>query len=206
MNFAVGVFDLFAYSVPGSLYLGLLGYLALRFEVLTPAAVLGAPGVLLIIVVVLLSYLFGYLAYPFGALVDRVVPRGRRDAREEFLRRVPTARGRAYLDADTHLLLAGLQLHDIEASVEVSRLRASGLMLRNSAPPIGLAAITAMVEVFAGDRPGLAAALFGVLGVAAVVVIVQARKLARWAVMKTLELCYWLPDVDDRFRPGSAKP
>jgi hypothetical protein len=42
--------------------------------------------------------LVGYLAYPLGASANRVVPRRReRRPRQEFLGRVPTARGRDYV-------------------------------------------------------------------------------------------------------------
>ena len=206
MTIAVGIFDLFAYSVPGSLYLTLLAYLAVRLGVVEPAALTGVNSVVLVAGAVLLSYLLGYVAYPLGAVAERVVPRrSPRDARAEFLRRVPAARGREYVHADTHLLLSGVQLHDLEASSEVTRLRASGLMLRNSAPPLAAAAVVAIVEAVAGRSPVLAGACAVVLAVTSLVLVAQGRKLSRWASMKTLELCFWLPDVDSRFRAdGSA--
>lgn len=210
MTIAVGIFDLFAYSVPGSLYLTLIGYLAVRLGVVEPAALGGVNSFLLVAGAVLLSYLLGYVAYPLGALAERVVPRLRpRDPRAEFLRRVPAARDREFVQADPHLLLAGLQIHDLEASSEATRLRASGLMLRNSAPPLLLAAVVAAVELFAGRHPVLALACAVLLVATSLLLVGQGRKLARWATMKTLELSFWVPDVDERFRgrPGwSAKP
>lgn len=205
VNIAVGIFDLFAYSVPGSLYLTFLGYLAFRLNVAEPAAVFGVPGVLLLIGVVLLSYLLGYLAYPLGAVANRLVPRLRhRDPRAEFLGRTPAARGRDYVRADPFLLVGALQLHDREAATEVLRLRATGLMLRNSAFPLVVAAVAGVVEAFAGPRPLIAVCCAVLFAVASVALVTQGRKLGHWASMKTLELCFWLPDVDERFRAGES--
>jgi hypothetical protein len=201
VNITVGIFDLFAYSVPGALYLALLGYLGFRLDLVEPAAVAGVPGVLLVIAVVLLSYLLGYLAYPVGALANRLLPRRRRrDPRAEFRRRNPAARDRDYVDADPFLLLSGLQLHDVDVSAEVVRLRASGLMLRNSAPPLLFAAIVAVVDVFAGPRPLVAAVSAVLFAAVSVVLLAQGRKIGHWASIKTLELCFWLPDLDERVR------
>lgn len=205
VNLAIGIFDLFAYSVPGSLYLSLLGYLAFRLNVAEPAAVFGVPGVLLLIGVVLLSYLLGYLAYPLGAAANRLVPRRRhRDPRAEFLGRTPAAKGRDYVRADPFLLLGALQLHDQDAAADALRLRATGLMLRNSAFPLLMAAVAAVVEAFAGPKPLIAVCCAVLFAVTSVALITQGRKLGHWATMKTLELCFWLPDVDERVRAGES--
>lgn len=203
MNIAVGVFDLFAYSVPGSLYLTFLGYLVFRLNLAEPAAVFGLPGALLLVGAILLSYLLGYLAYPLGAVVNRLVPqRGKRDPRAEFLRRSPAAKDRDYVRADPFLLLAALQLNNLEAGTEVIRLRATGLMLRNGAPPLLVGAIASVVEVFVGPRPLVAAGCAVLFAVTSVVLVTQGRKHGRWASIKTLEMCFWLPDIDERFRAG----
>ncbi|WP_460402758.1 hypothetical protein [Actinophytocola sediminis] len=206
MNIAVGIFDLFAYTVPGSLYLTFLSYLAFRFNLTEPAAVFGVPGVLLLIGAVLFSFLLGYLSYPLGAVTNRLVPRRRRrdHPRVEFVRRTPAAKDRAYVRADPFLLLGALQLHDIDAGTEVLRQRATGLMLRNCAPPLLIAAVAGVVEIFTGSRPVIAAGCAVLLAVASVVLVTQGRKHGHWASIKTLELCFWLPDIDDRFTTGNG--
>ncbi len=197
MTFAIGIFDLFTYTIPGSLYLALLSYVAIRVSWIEPGMITSAPTVLVVIVLVLLSYLVGYLAYPLGATVNELLPaRRERLAGQEFVRRVPAAGGREYVNADPALLLSGLQLHDMDAAVEVTRLRATGLMLRNSSPPLALAAIAGIVELFASRHPVLAAVSAVVFGVASVILIVQGRRLRHWANLKTLELCFWVPELD----------
>ncbi|MGH4024751.1 MAG: hypothetical protein ACRDRV_09215 [Pseudonocardiaceae bacterium] len=201
MTFAVGIFDLFSYTIPGSLYLAFFGYLATRLHWIDPGAVGRAPVLLLVIVIVVASYLLGYLAYPLGAMAKRVLPQRRiRRPREEFLHRNPAASGRDYVHADPFLLLSAVELHNKEVAAEVTRLRASGLMLRNSAPPLLLGAAAAIVELVLGRNPVFMAgsALLLVAGFCSL--IVQGRRLGHWASLKTLELCFWLPDIDEKCR------
>ncbi|SFQ59172.1 hypothetical protein [Amycolatopsis rubida] len=170
MTFAIGLFDLFTYAIPGALHLAVLAYLAGAPHWIDLAAVSRGPGVVLVIGVVVASYLLGYLAYPMGARAGRWLPRRRkRNAREEFLRRNPSARGQAFVEADSFLLLSALRLHDADAALEATRLRTAGLMLRNSSPALAVA------------FPALVA---------------QGRLMSHWASVKTLELSFWVPEVE----------
>jgi hypothetical protein len=205
VTFAVGIFDLFTYTIPGSLYLAFFGYLAARVHWIDPGAVARTPTVLLLIVLVLLSYLVGFLAYPLGSVANRLVPRRRkRNTLQEFLRRVPAARGRDYVNADLSVLLAALQLHDKEVAIEVTRLRATGLMLRNSAPPLAFGFVAAIVELALWRHPVLAAGLTVLFGFGCFALIVQGRRFGHWAGLKTLELSFWLPDIDEQCRVAKS--
>jgi len=129
------------------------------------------------------------------------VPRRRdRQPRKEFLNRVPAARGRAFVRADPSLLLGALQLRDKDVAAEITRLRATGLMLRNSAPALVLGFATALVEIFASGHPAPATAAGALFAAGAVALVVQGRRLGYWASLKTLELAFWLPDVDEQTR------
>jgi hypothetical protein len=204
VNIVVGVFDLFTYTIAGGLYLVLTGYVAARADLIDPVALSRANGVLLLIGVVVLSYLLGLLAYPLGAMLNRVVPQRQRSSRDEFRRRNPAARDRDFVRADGFLLLAAIQLHALDVATEVNRLRAGGLMARNAAPALALAAVTAIVEAFTSGRPVVAVTCAVVFAGGSLGLILQGRKLAYMASMKTLELCFWLPDIDEKTR--SAKP
>ncbi|MGH3794988.1 MAG: hypothetical protein ACRDSP_08870 [Pseudonocardiaceae bacterium] len=201
MTIAVGIFDLFTYTIPGSLYLAFFGYLAVRLHWINPGVVDTTPVLLLVIVIVVASYLLGYLAYPLGAAANRLVPRRReRRPREEFLGRVPAARDRDYLRADPFLLVSALELHDKDVASEVTRLRAVGLMLRNCAPPLVLGFIAATVELILGQDPVLVTGCAALFAAGFFSLIAQGRRLGHWASLKTLELCFWLPDIDERCR------
>ncbi|SFB54583.1 hypothetical protein SAMN05216266_11846 [Amycolatopsis marina] len=151
VTFAVGLFDLFTYTIPGALYLSAFAYLAGRLHWIDLGALGGGPLVLLVIGIVLASYLLGYLAYPLGARAERLLPRWRsRNPRQEFLRRNPAARHRTFVKADAFLLYSALQAHDKEVAVDVTRLRTAGLMLRNSSPPMALGFVASAVELALG--------------------------------------------------------
>jgi hypothetical protein len=200
VNIVVGVFDLFTYAIAGGLYVVLVGYLADRVGLVDLTALSSVNGVLLVVGAVVLSYLSGILGYPLGATMNKLLPSRARHARTEFLRRNPAARDRAFVRADSFLLLSAIQMYDMNAATEVNRLRASGLMARNSGPALALASLTALVEVFTGGHPVLAVLCAVVFGGASVLLVLQGRKLSYMASMKTLELCFWLPDVDDGLR------
>ncbi|WP_410654035.1 hypothetical protein [Amycolatopsis sp. lyj-112] len=205
MNFAIGVFDLFAYTIPGALYVALFGYLGTKLHIITAASIGGVPTVVLVVVIVVLSFLLGYLAYPLGEAMERIVPRRRqRNAAEDFVRRTPAAKDRAFLKENPHLLLCALQLQDKEVAVDVARLRASGLMVRNCAPPLLFGAVAAIVEIFAGKHPFIAAGVAVLLLLASVTLVSQGRKLGLWAGMKTFELCFWLPEIDEKLATVNA--
>jgi hypothetical protein len=201
VTIAVGVFDLFTYTIAGGFYLALIGYLADRIGLVNLTAVSSVNGVLLVIGVVVLSYLLGLVAYPLGALLNRLVPRRRqRDARAEFRRRNPAARDRDFVHADSFLLLTAIQVHNMDLGTEVNRLRAGGLMARNAGPALALAAVTALVEVFTSGHPLLAAICAVMFAAGSLLLILEGRRLAYMASMKTLELCFWLPDIDEKTR------
>ncbi|MFC3452800.1 hypothetical protein [Amycolatopsis speibonae] len=207
MNFVIGVFDLFAYTIPGALYVAFFGYLGTKLHILTVASVAGVPTVVLVVVIVVLSFLLGYLAYPAGDALERIVPRRRdRNPVEVFLKRSPAAKDRAFLKENPHLLLGALQLHDKEVAVDITRLRASGLMVRNCAPPLLFGAVAAIVEIFAGKHPFIAAGFAVLLLFASLTLVSQGRKLSLWAGMKTLELCFWIPEIDEKLAADEAAP
>lgn len=201
MTFTVGVFDLFVYTIPGSLYLAFFSYLVARLHLIDIGVAGRIPVLLLVIAVVVLSYLLGYIAYPLGHATNRIVPeRAKRRPREEFLRRNPAARGCAYVWADLFVLLAAVELHDKDVAAETARFRASGLMLRNSALPVMLACLAAIVELIFGSKPALTAGCVALFAIGFFSLIIQGRQLSHWANLKTLELCFWLPNIDEKFR------
>ncbi|WP_020659691.1 hypothetical protein [Amycolatopsis benzoatilytica] len=199
MTFAVGLFEVFTYAIPGALYLALLAYVAGRLHWLDLASLTRGPAVLVVAGVVVASYLLGYLAYPLGARFSRWLPRRRtRDVRAEFLRRNPAARGRAFVEADSFLLFAALQMHEPDAATEVTRTRSTGLMLRSASPAMALGFVAAVVELFAGTKPWFAAGSAVLFGVLCPTMIVQHRMFAHWASLKTLELSFWAEDFDEK--------
>jgi hypothetical protein len=202
MVIILGIFDLLAYAIPGSLYLAVFAYAAHRAGWIDVPSLLQLPSLLLLIALVVAAFLTGQASYPLGRLTDRINPFGSTDrvdqARAEFLRRNPSATPRRFLQLDPFTLLAAFEVDDREAAADVTRLRATGLMLGRCVPALALGAVTALVEIFTGSLP-LFAALIGIaLALVAAGCLYQSATFGRWAIIRTMELSYWDDDVDAR--------
>ena len=205
MTFTLGIFDLYTYTVPGAAMVGFLAYLGVRLELVDPRAVTSLPGLALLLIAAGLSFVLGHLLYALGSMLDQVGPLSRwdhGDARRTFLARVPAAAGRPFVTAHGFLLLAAAELHDRESTVVINQVRAQGLMLRNLLIPTGLGLVASIVELAVGPYRPLAAA--GVVGLTLAIVLMarQSRIMRRWAELRTLELCYWIPGIDEQLSPS----
>jgi hypothetical protein len=198
----LGVFDLIAYAIPGSLYLATFTYVAHRAGWIDAPSILGIPSLLLLIALAVATFLVGQAAQTLGGLIDRTNPFGSTElparAKEEFVRRNPVAASRRFVEVDPFTLLAALEADDNEAAAEVARLRGTGQMLSRSVPALVLGVLTAVVETVIGGNP-LFAGLSGLaLALVAVGCLYQAAAFRRWAIIRTYELSYWDDDMDAR--------
>ncbi|MFI7246193.1 hypothetical protein [Streptomyces qinglanensis] len=202
MTLAVGIFDLFTYGIPGALRLTLIVYVLVHLNIVDLASLASAPSVLQVIGATVSSYLLGHLAYPLSALMDKMAPRWNwsvDSARLEFVARVPESRDRAFVHADPALLLAAVELHDKEAAGEITRLQGVALMLRNSTLALVFGLIVAVIELVVGPDSVLAGVCASLLLVSLTAAIRHGRRVRHWDRLKTLEICFWLPGLDDRF-------
>jgi hypothetical protein len=200
----LGIFDLLAYAIPGSLYLATFAYVSHRAGWIDVQGVLQLPSIVLLIAVAIATFLLGQAAHPLGSLIDRMNPFGATDlsdeARAAFLRRNPTAGRRRFLQTDPFTLLAALEVEAGEAAADVSRLRSVGQMLSRSVPALALGVLIAVVEIFTG-RFALFAALTGlVLVLVGTGCLRQSATFRRWAIIRTYELSYWNVGMDSRLR------
>ncbi len=207
MTIQLGLFDVFTYTIPGSLYLALITYIGERFGWFNVSGLKDVPSLVLIGGLLIFSYIVGFVADPVAAQLDRWLRHWKAehqsDVRETFMEQVPGVDRRSYAMADPYLLLALAETTQKEAALEISRLRATGLMLRNCSVPFLFASVVSIVEVATGNRP-LLAALCAVLFAGAVLSCIrQGKRLRVWAGMKTLQICYWIPGIDEMIaRPG----
>jgi hypothetical protein len=202
MAFILGIFDLLAYAIPGSLYLTTFAYVSHRAGWIDVPSLLGLPSLVLLIAMAVAAFLTGQAAHPLGTMVDRLNPFGSKEpskeAREEFLRRNAIATPRRFLQLDPFTLLAALEADDREAAADVFRLRSVGLMLSRSVPALTLGAVIALVEIFTGRLP-LFAGLTGLaLTLVAAGCLYQAASFSKWAIIRTYELSFWTDDLDER--------
>lgn len=216
MSFTLGLYEVFAYSLPGGAYAALLAYLADRFGWLPqPLPFQGEAGIALLVLAGV-SYALGHLAYGAGRWLEREVrprltpPRRRGTGtrvernRARFLARCPQAAGRPYLAVNPSLLLAAVQLLNRDAAAEVERINVGAMMLRGLAPPAFIGAAVAVVEAVVRGRPDVAGlgALLAATGTACWLLYDQR---ARWAEHKVYEFAFWMPEVDAAL-VGTAPP
>jgi hypothetical protein len=230
VSIQLGLFDVFTYTIPGSLYLALIAYVTDRLGWINIASLKTAPDLVLAGALLIASYVAGFVTNPVAEQLDhglrywltpmlarrlkpRLRPRMERllwqfaaidpeVVRTTFEEQAPCAEGRAYMKADQYLLLALAEANKKDAALEISRFRATGLMLRNCAVPFLLASMVCIGD--AASRANLPAALICALLFAGAVpsCIGQGKRLRQWAEMKTLQVCYWIPDIDERITPA----
>jgi hypothetical protein len=202
MAIILGVFDLLAYAIPGTLYLATFAYVSDRAGWIDVPSLLGLPSLLLLIGLAVAAFLTGQASHPLGNLVDRINPFGSKrmpeEAREEFLRRNTIATPRRFLQLDPFTLLAALAVDDKEAAADVFRLRSVGLMLSRSVPALALGALIALVEIFTGGLPLFAGLTGLLLALVAAGCLYQAAMFQKWAIIRTYELTFWNDDMEAR--------
>ena len=202
MAFILGIFDLLAYAIPGSLYLTTFAYVSHRAGWIDVPSLLGLPSLVLLIAVAVAAFLTGQASYPLGSMVERFNPFGSKEpskeAREEFVRRNAIETPRRFLQLDPFTLLAALEADDREAAADVFRLRSVGLMLGRSVPALTLGAVIALVEIFTGRIPLFAGLTGLVLALVAAGCLYQAASFRKWAIIRTYELSFWNDDMDER--------
>jgi hypothetical protein len=230
VSIQLGLFDVFTYTIPGSLYLALIAYVTDRLGWIDIASLKTTPDLVLAGALLIASYVVGFATSPVAEQLDHglrhwLVPKlarslrpwlgprmerllwsfaasNRDGVRKEFEKRAPGAESRAYIKVDQYLLLALAEASKKEAALEISRFRATGLMLRNCAVPFLLASMVCIGAAAGGAN--LPAALICALLFAGAVpsCIGQGKQLRQWAEMKTLQICYWIPDIDGRITPA----
>ena len=202
MAIILGVFDLLAYAIPGSLYLTTFAYVSHRAGWIDLPSLLGLPSLLLLIALAVAAFLTGQASHPLGNLVDRVNPFGStrltEEAREEFVRRNAISTPRKFLQLDPFTLLAALAVDDKEAAADVFRLRSVGLMLSRSVPALALGAGIALVEIVTGKLPLFAGLTGLVLALVTAGCLSQSATFRKWAIIRTYELSFWNDDMDAR--------
>ena len=77
-------------------------------------------------------------------------------------------------------------------------------MLRNTAPPLALGAVAAIVAGATGSNVAAAACCAVGFPLAAAACLYRGSEVLHWANVKTLELAFWIPGIDEMLEPGPA--
>lgn len=200
MNLSLGIFDLFATAIPGSLYLLATVYLGVRWDWVDPDDLADIDTAFAIGGTVLGSYLLGHVFAPLLRQAVEMVPLWRQEpdaARREFVARNPDLAGRNFVGLNPFTLLAGLRQHANDAASEVDRSRAIGLMLRSASPAFLVGAAIAGTEGICGGSWLIGLTTGIVLVVMAGLSLREGRKFGHWALIHTFECAAWLPGADE---------
>ena len=208
MNLSLGIYDVFANAIPGSLYLVAILYVSIRLGWIDLADLTGLDTTFALAGAALASYLLGQaLGSSLRRLVE-LLPLWRRsvdDVRAEFVERNPTLADRPLVEADHFTLLAGLRQRSPEAATEVDRSRAAGLMLRSASPAFLIGAVISFVEAIVSGRGAAVASGLGLVALA-VLSLYEGHKRSRWAYMHTFECAVWMADAGARVRSPDWPP
>jgi hypothetical protein len=79
-------------------------------------------------------------------------------------------------------------------------------MLRNCSVPFLAGSVVALVEAATGHDIAASAVTSVLFAAAALSVLRSGRRLRVWANEKTLQICYWIPQIDDAVRGGNVAP
>jgi glycerol kinase len=110
------------------------------------------------------------------------------------------------MSADASVLLGGIQKFERELGIEVERLRSTGIMARNLVVPLSIASALAAASAFRVSLPLVALGGALVLALAAVGSWRHGQERAVWAHSKTLELAFWIPELDEFLRAQPKPP
>lgn len=202
MTIQLGLFDVFTYTIPGSLYLAVAAFVCAQLGWIDIGDFNNVPSIVLVGALLIGSYVAGFAADPIAAQLDRWMRRWKaiyagEDIGATFYAQVPAAERRPYATANVFLLQALAETMQREVAMEISRFRATGLMLRNCAVPFLMASIVSMVEAAVSTNRAAAILCAVLFGAAALSCVGQGRRLRGWAAMKTLQICYWIPGIDE---------
>ena len=205
MSFKLGVFDVFASTVPGSVLVVVLTYVGWRLGLGDDLNIGSADSLLLLAIGFVASLLGGLLIYPLGRWASQRIRSEKLslidEARANFRNGHSAQSRRPFVDADIHVLLSALQVKRLEAFGQVELDQAQAIMLRSSAVAFALGAATPLLSFLISDRRLLAAFVLVLLASASVAPSVcESHRRTRWAYVNALRLAAWLPDIDQGFR------
>ncbi|MCU0569680.1 MAG: hypothetical protein MUF49_24295 [Oculatellaceae cyanobacterium Prado106] len=189
MSIQIGLYDFFAYTLPGAFLLLVLGYAGamLRLFPLTWQTIntLSTP---MIILGIALSYLLGVLLEPIAKRWYQIFqPKVRtRYIFEEFMRLHPDWKVKARPE-DAGLLRAYIKQEKMEIALDIEKNGATAKMLRNFSFGLALLALILLIQSFIQGFQVLRLLLFLMAGGLSGLATLEATKYYRWFHFLTLE-------------------
>ncbi len=152
MSIRLGLYDFFAYTIPGGLYLlalvqlgNILGWVSIDFQTINSLSVL---SIVLAVVLFAIAYITGHIFEPFAKRWRRLFFKSGGLQKRVFdgvKAKYPDTEIKFRL-GDWTLLLAYLRLENAEVAAEIARPNVTSIMLRNVSLGLILLAVLQIVE------------------------------------------------------------
>ncbi len=216
MSIRIGLYDFFAYTLPGMLYVAIVGFWlsTLGLVRIDPLAVTQASA-LVVLILAGVGYVSGLLLDTFAyGWIRFFHPRNQvvtKAAFEQFARIYPAWTGR-FTHNDWGILLRAIKSKSLEAAMDVEQHNVAAIMLRNISLGLLLTAISFVVVAFLDTSFGWnlvwAAAAIGF----SIVAMRRSQVRRNWfylAIFQAFAAQFLLDDVlldSGRSRPASTEP
>ena len=190
MSLQIGIYDFFAHTLPGGLYL--LAVLLIT-ELIAP----GITGISLTSISLVELLLLGFVAYILGLLSTPIAfrvwqvmnrhPNLALEARERVGARFPDFKLR-FGGAEWAVLAARIALTNTELAARIDKHRATGIMMRNTTPALLVLAGVTLMSASLHGRVLLGSLCGGALSFAAYLSNLECRKYLRWSYSLIFEV------------------
>jgi len=182
MSIKLGLYDFFAYMIPGSIYILVLTHLSTIFGwVKADFRLIANLPSLQILVLAALAYIVGMVIYPIAERWNGLFkPRGiAKKAYSEFESRYSNFEVR-FKPEHWGLLLAYIRRENFELSAEIERHNVISLMLKNLSFGLSLLAILQIVEFIRVKFLTVHIAMFMILTFLSILAIRESAKFKLW--------------------------
>lgn len=147
MSIRLSIYDFFAYTIPGSLYLFIIGYICSQFGLLQIDLLNFTPSLFLILVIAGSAYILGMIFEPLAKAWYRLFTP--KNLPEKVLKKYQENRPHIVVEfkaTDWPILMAYIRRESIELAEYIERDNAYNLMLRSLSLGFALLAITQAIQ------------------------------------------------------------
>jgi hypothetical protein len=180
MNIRIGIYDFFAYAIPGGLYLFIVVYACTIFVIVQVDWLSFDLSAIQIVVVAGIAYIFGMILEPIAKLWYRLFkPKDFPDlALEQFKQFHPSLEIK-FQSVDWPILLAYIRRESIDIATEIERVNASNIMRRSISFGLMILSLVQIAQ-FAHTLFASHLILSVIFAVSSVIAGKESVKFARW--------------------------
>jgi hypothetical protein len=195
MNIRIGLYDFFAYTLPGSFFILVICYFLYAYGILKidPISELKSLTVISFVVILGIGYIFGLLIDPISYRWARLFQKRFREAAKEALDEFHRQHNWIFLNiepTETSILLQAVKRKSIDQAMDVEQHNVVSILLRNISFCFILISINCLIFFFAYNFL-VANIILAVLFFALAILAVRRSRIRRhWFLMAVYEAFY----------------